>query len=64
MRPRSTDVRLGTVAPRFEGSGVQFMAVPRTRGREGALVVRTPQGTTLVLNDVVGNIRDAAGFGG
>jgi hypothetical protein len=40
------------------------MAVPGTRGREAALVVRTRRGTTLVLNDVVGNIRDAAGFGG
>jgi hypothetical protein len=43
---------------------VQFVTVPGTRGRESALVVRTPNGTTLVLNDVVGNIRDAAGFGG
>lgn len=40
------------------------MVVPGTRGREAALVVRTPRGTTLVLNDVVGNIRNAAGFGG
>ena len=43
---------------------VQFVTVPGTRGREAALVVRTPNGTTLVLNDVVGNIRNAAGFGG
>jgi hypothetical protein len=27
-------------------------------------LARTPKGTTLILNDVVGNIRDAAGFGG
>lgn len=57
-------VPVDTVAPRFDDPNVQFLAVPGTRGREAALVVRTPNGTTLVLNDVVGNIRDASGFGG
>ena len=57
-------VPVDTVAPRFEDPTVLFMHVPGTRGREAALVVLTPKGTTLVLNDVVGNIRDAAGFGG
>ena len=57
-------VPVDTVAPLFNDPNVQFVAVPGTRGREAALVVRTPKGTTLVLNDVVGNIRDAAGFGG
>jgi hypothetical protein len=57
-------VTVGRVAPRFDDPNVLFVTVPGTRGREAALVVRTPQGTTLVLNDVVGNIRDAAGFGG
>src|SRR5664279_1479911 len=57
-------VPVGTVVPRFDDPNVQFVTVPGTRGREAALVVRTPKGTTLVLNDVVGNIRGAAGFGG
>jgi len=57
-------VAVDTVAPRLNDPNVQFVTVPGTRGREAALVVRTPKGTTLVLNDVVGNIRDAAGFGG
>jgi hypothetical protein len=57
-------VPVDTVAPLFNDPNVQFVTVPGTRGREAALVVRTPKGTTLVLNDVVGNIRDAAGFGG
>ena len=57
-------VQVDTVSPRFDDPDVQFVTVPGTRGREAALVVRTPKGTTLVLNDVVGNIRDAAGFGG
>lgn len=57
-------VPVDTVTPLFNDPNVQFVTVPGTRGREAALVVRTPKGTTLVLNDVVGNIRDAAGFGG
>ena len=57
-------VPVDTTAPRFEDPNVDFITVPGTRDREAALVVRTPNGTTLVLNDVVGNIRDASGFGG
>jgi hypothetical protein len=57
-------VPVDTVAPRFDDPNVLFVTVPGTRGREAALVVRSSKGTTLVLNDVVGNIRDAAGFGG
>ena len=57
-------VPVDTAAPRFDDPNVQFVTVPGTRDREAALVVRTPNGTSLVLNDVVGNIRDAAGFGG
>ncbi len=57
-------VEVDTADPRFDDPGVQFMTVAGTRGREAALLVQTPSGTTLVLNDVVGNIRDAAGFGG
>ncbi|MDP9932822.1 hypothetical protein [Variovorax paradoxus] len=60
----SEAVPVDTVTPRFDDQSLQFVTVPGTRGREAALVVRTPNGTTLVLNDVVGNIRDAAGFGG
>ena len=57
-------VAVDTTTPRFEDPNVEFVTVPGTRGREAALVVRTPKGTTLVLNDVVGNIRDVSGFGG
>jgi hypothetical protein len=57
-------VAVDTVAPSFGDPNVQFMAVPGTRGREAALVVHTSKGTTLVLNDVVGNIRNESGFGG
>jgi hypothetical protein len=57
-------VPVDTVAPRFDDLNVQFVAVPGTRGKEAALVVRTPNGTTLVLNDLVGNIRNESGVGG
>jgi hypothetical protein len=54
-------VPVDTVAPRFDDPNVQFVAVPGTRAHEAALVVRTPNGTTLVLNDLVGNIRSEPG---
>jgi hypothetical protein len=57
-------VQVDTVAPRFDDPSVQFVTVAGTRGREGALIVRTPPRTTLVLNDIVGNIRGASGVGG
>ncbi|MES2016058.1 MAG: hypothetical protein V4484_06135 [Pseudomonadota bacterium] len=57
-------VPVDTVAPDFDDQNVQFVTVPGTRGHECALLVRTPNGTTLVLNDIVANIQDAKGFGG
>jgi hypothetical protein len=57
-------VPVDTTAPRFDDPNVQFMAVPGTRDREAALVVSNQNGATLVVNDLVGNIRDESGFGG
>lgn len=57
-------LKVDTVAPDFKDPDVEFMAVPGTRGHEAALMVRSAAGCTLILNDVVGNIRDAKGFGG
>jgi hypothetical protein len=57
-------VPVDTTAPDFGDPDVQFATVAGTRDREAALVVRTSNGTTLVLNDLVGNIRDASGIGG
>jgi hypothetical protein len=57
-------VPVDTTMPDFDDPHVQFVTVPGTRGREAALIVRSPSGTTLVLNDVVANIRDESGFGG
>lgn len=57
-------VAVDTSSPDFGDPDVQFLAVPGTRGQEAALVVRRGGGTTLVLNDVVANIRHPKGFGG
>lgn len=48
----------------FDDPSVRFVTVPGTQGHEAALEVDGPRGLTLVLNDVVANIRDAKGFGG
>jgi hypothetical protein len=57
-------VPVDTTTPDFGDADVQFVTVAGTRDREAALVVRTRNGTTLVLNDLVGNIRDASGVSG
>jgi hypothetical protein len=57
-------VPVDSSAPRFGDPNVRFVIVPGTRAHEAALVVETRTGTTLVLNDIVGNIRNAKGFGG
>jgi len=46
----------------FNDPDVDLVTVPGTA--EAALEVRRARGTTLVLNDLIGNIRDATGFGG
>ena len=50
--------------PSFGDSAVQFLAVAGTDERESAMLVRRAKGTTLVMNDLIGNIRDAHGLGG
>ena len=57
-------VHVDTTNPEFGDPNVQFVTVPGTRGHEAALLIRTSNGTTLVLNDLVGNIRHESGFGG
>src|ERR1043166_3960 len=57
-------VPVDPMSPDFGDPRVEFVTVAGTREYEAALVVRTPNGTTLVLNDLVGNIRNATGVGG
>lgn len=64
-RERIADVvAVDTTSPDFGDPGVTFVTVPGTRAHEAALVVRRERGTTLVLNDLVGNIRAASGIDG
>ena len=48
----------------FADSSVRFVPVAGTAEKEAALEVHGANGTTLVLNDLVGNIRGARGFSG
>ena len=57
-------VAVDTTSPDFGDPGVTFVTVPGTREHEAALVVRKERRTTLVLNDLVGNIRAASGIDG
>ena len=57
-------VPVDTVEPVFGDPNVQFVTVPGTGGKEAALLVHSSNGTTLVLNDLVGNIRNESGVGG
>lgn len=57
-------VLVDTTTPDFADADVTFVTVPGTDQRESALVVRKRGATTLVLNDIVGNIRDASGISG
>ena len=55
-------VPVDTTAPDFGDPDVQFVTVRGTRDQEAALVVSNATGSTLILNDLVGNIRSAAGI--
>ena len=48
----------------FGDPSVRLVIVPGTGEREAALEVRRPGGLTLMINDVIGNIQGAHGFGG
>ena len=57
-------VAVDATSPDFGDDAVRFVTVAGTDEHESALIVRADEGTTLVVNDVVGNIRDAKGIGG
>jgi hypothetical protein len=57
-------VHVDTVAPDFADPSVQFATVLGTGDKEAALIVHNAAGTTLVLNDVIGNMPDEPGFRG
>jgi hypothetical protein len=64
-RPKVEEVvPVDATAADFGNDEVLLIDVPGTRSLEAALLITGSGGTTLVLNDVVANIRDEKGFGG
>ena len=64
-RPKvETAVPVDATSADFGDDNVLLIDVSGTRSLEVALLVTGSNGTTLVLNDVVANIRDEKGFGG
>jgi hypothetical protein len=57
-------VKVDSTDPEFRDKNLEFITVPGTRRHEAAMLVHSPNGTTLVLNDLVGNIRKSSGFAG
>jgi hypothetical protein len=57
-------VPVDTASPDFGDPAIAFIAVPGTLDHESALTVQNAGGTTLVLNDLIGNIRHEHGFSG
>jgi hypothetical protein len=57
-------VHVDAVNGEFGDPSVSFVSVPGTQDGESALVVKGPSGTTLVINDLIGNIHGTSGFGG
>jgi hypothetical protein len=60
----TTAVQVDATVADFNDPDVVLIDVPGTRAHEAALVVTAEGGTTLVLNDLIGNIRDAHGLSG
>jgi hypothetical protein len=48
----------------FDDPDVTWRVIEGTAGREGAMTVRSAQGTSLVLNDMMMNMPHIPGFGG
>jgi hypothetical protein len=48
----------------FDDPAVTFVTVPGTGDNEAALEIAGSNGTTLVLNDMIGNLRKTSGVGG
>ena len=57
-------VPVESTAPDFGDPGVRWITVPGTRDHEAALTVRGAKGTTLIVNDLIANLRNEHGFTG
>jgi len=57
-------VHVDTSSPDFADPDVRFVTLWGLDGHEAALVVLKPHGTTIVVNDILGNLHGARGVGG
>lgn len=57
-------VHVDASAPELDDPDVDLVEVDGTEAQECALIVRSREGTTLVLNDLVANLRDESGVAG
>lgn len=62
MKAASQAVHVDAGSADFGDPDVTFLTVPGTGGHEAALCVRRPSGTTLILNDLIGNLDKEPGF--
>ena len=53
-----------TTSDIFDDFSVDWAIVPGTGGHEGALLVHRASGITLILSDLIGNLRRKDGFEG
>jgi len=57
-------VPVESTSPAFGDPDVRWITVPGTREHEAALTVRGDKGTTLIVNDLIANLRHEHGFTG
>jgi hypothetical protein len=57
-------VKVDTIAPDFADPAVEFTTVDGTEQHESALIVKGAQGITLVINDIIFNVRKQPGVVG
>ena len=57
-------VKVDTIAPDFGDPAVEFTTVDGTEQQESAVILKGAQGTTLVLNDIIFNVRKQPGVVG
>jgi hypothetical protein len=48
----------------FGDPKVTYVELPGTAGREAVLVIDTPRGITVIVNDIIANMPERKGFGG
>ena len=55
-------VRVDATTADFGDEAISFVTVGGMSGHEAALIVRRPAGTTLIVNDIIGNLPESSGL--